>query len=78
MVVAGRTTATGLPGGTVSGTGGMIRWIGKLDMYRKVPTDLLEGTRRGSILSYVAIVVMVSLFLFETGAFFEKTYVNHT
>jgi Endoplasmic Reticulum-Golgi Intermediate Compartment (ERGIC) len=42
-------------------------------MYRKVPTDLLEGTKRGSILSLMASFVMLSLFLLETGAFFRKT-----
>lgn len=52
--------------------GGRIQWVGRLDMYRKIPTDLLEGTKRGSILSYIAIFIMTSLFLFETSAFFEK------
>jgi len=39
-------------------------------MYRRVPTDLLEGTKRGSILSVMAIVTMTVLFLLETKAFF--------
>jgi hypothetical protein len=54
---------------------GNLRWMGRLDMYRKVPTDLLEGTKRGSVLSLMASFVMLSLFLLETGAFFRKTYV---
>jgi Endoplasmic Reticulum-Golgi Intermediate Compartment (ERGIC) len=54
---------------------GNLRWMGRLDMYRKVPTDLLEGTKRGSILSIVATLVMVTLFLLETNAYFRKTYV---
>lgn len=41
-------------------------------MYRKVPTDLMEGTKRGSLLSLVAVGVMVVLFLMETGAYFSK------
>ena len=62
------------PGARVSGFSS-LQWIGRLDLYRKVPTDLLEGTRRGSILSYCAVFIMVSLFLLETKAFFEKKYV---
>lgn len=38
-------------------------------MYRKVPTDLMEGTKRGSYLSLFAIGTMVTLFLLETRAF---------
>ena len=49
-----------------------LRWAGKLDMYRKIPADLMEGTRRGSALSYLAAVVMAVLFLMETKAFFQK------
>ena len=41
-------------------------WANALDMYRKVPVDLLEGTRRGSLLSYVAIFSMALLFFMET------------
>jgi Endoplasmic Reticulum-Golgi Intermediate Compartment (ERGIC) len=61
---------SGPPGGSVAGT--RLQWVGRLDMYRKVPNDLLEGTRRGSIFSYVAVFIMTTLFLLETGAFFEK------
>lgn len=49
-----------------------LRWAGRLDMYRKVPMDLMEGTQRGSILSLTAFFVMVTLFLLETRAFFRK------
>jgi len=42
-------------------------------MYRKVPADLLEGTKRGSVLSYMSVVVMCTLFFLETKAFFSKT-----
>jgi len=53
-----------------------MRFTASLDMYRKVPADLLEGTRRGKILSVVAVFVMFTLFLFETIAFFEKENVS--
>lgn len=44
-------------------------WAAHVDMYRKIPTDLMEGTRRGSLLSYLSLVLMVVLFLWETRAF---------
>lgn len=43
-----------------------------LDMYRKVPVDLMEGTKRGSLLSYLALFTISTLFLLETKAFFTK------
>jgi hypothetical protein len=51
------------------------RWAASLDMYRKVPMDLLEGTKRGSILSYLAVLGMLTLFLLETKAYFDSRYV---
>jgi thiol-disulfide isomerase/thioredoxin len=45
-------------------------------MYRKVPTDLMEGTRRGSVLSLVAVGVMLGLFLMETSAYFRPRIVT--
>ncbi|KAL7473546.1 hypothetical protein ACHAXS_013981 [Conticribra weissflogii] len=42
-------------------------------MYRKVPIDLLEGTRRGSILSTIAVITMATLFFLETKAFFSTS-----
>lgn len=53
-----------------------LRWAGRLDMYRKIPTDLMEGTRRGSLLSYLAALTMTLLFLLETRAYFRKTSVT--
>lgn len=47
------------------------KWAAKLDMYRKVPLDLVEGTRRGSIISWVAIFLMVSLIYKETAEYFS-------
>jgi len=55
----------------------MARWAASLDMYRKVPVDLLEGTKRGSILSYGAILVMVTLFILETRAYFTTNWVSN-
>lgn len=52
-----------------------LRWIGALDMYRKVPVDLMEGTKRGSFLSLFAVFAMLVLFLLETGEFFRKRMV---
>ena len=51
----------------------MAPFIANLDMYRKVPVDLLEGTRRGSILSTIAIFTMTPLFFLETKAYFSST-----
>lgn len=48
-------------------------FIASLDMYRKVPVDLLEGTKRGSVLSTVAVFTMALLFFLETKAFFTST-----
>ena len=46
-------------------------WAAHVDLYRKVPADLMEGTRRGSVLSYCSLVLMGILFLLETKAFFS-------
>lgn len=45
-----------------------------MDMYRKVPADLLEGTKRGSFCSLCAVFFMVVLFFYETVAFFESEH----
>ena len=46
---------------------GRVRQFGsKLDMYRKVPVDLVEGSKQGSIISWLAICVMTYLFYKET------------
>lgn len=47
--------------------------LASLDMYRKVPVDLLEGTRRGSILSSLAVFSMGLLFFLETKAFLSSS-----
>jgi len=43
--------------------------VSGLDMYKKVPIDILEGTKRGSYLSLIALMSMVVLFLYETTEF---------
>jgi len=45
-------------------------------MYRKVPVDLMEGTKRGSYLSLFAVSAMLVLFFLETGEFFRKRVVT--
>lgn len=45
---------------------GRRKWAAKLDMYRKVPGDLLEGSRQGSIISWLAILTILILFYKET------------
>lgn len=54
----------------------MMQYRATLDMYRRIPADLLEGTMRGSVLSICAIVIMVTLFLMETRAFFTTELVS--
>jgi hypothetical protein len=46
-------------------------WAAHIDLYRKVPTDFLEGSKRGSIMSYISLAGMMLLFLLETKAFFS-------
>ena len=47
-------------------------WAAHVDLYRKIPADLMEGTKRGSVLSYISLFVMVVLFLMETKAYFTS------
>lgn len=49
---------------------GYRKWASNLDMYRKVPIDLLEGTKRGSAVSFVALFTMGLLFMMETISYF--------
>ena len=43
--------------------------IKKLDVYRKLPTDLTEPTASGAIISLVATIVMALLFLSEFNTY---------
>ena len=45
---------------------GPRRWAAKLDMYRKVPIDLLEGSKEGSVISWMAIFTILLLCYKET------------
>lgn len=47
-----------------------------LDMYKKVPIDLMEGTKRGSYLSWIALLTMVTLFLYETTEFWTSKLIK--
>ena len=49
-------------------------WAKHVDMYAKIPADLMEGTRSGSVLSYISLCIMLILFLYETSAFFSSRY----
>jgi hypothetical protein len=51
-------------------------WQAHIDMYRKLPVDLMEGSRRGSILSYLSLTLMTVLLLLETRAFLQTTMVT--
>jgi thiol-disulfide isomerase/thioredoxin len=51
-------------------------WQSHIDMYRKIPMDLMEGTRRGSILSYLSLILMIVLFIWETKAYFTTKLVT--
>ena len=47
-----------------------------LDMYRKVPADFLESTKRGSFLSIIALLTTATLIYKETRSFFVTTLVT--
>lgn len=47
-----------------------------LDMYRKVPAELLEGTRRGSVLSIISLLIMTTLVVLETKSYLTPTSVT--
>ena len=49
-------------------------WQSHIDMYRKLPIDLMEGSsRRGSILSYLSLALMAVLLASETRAYFTTS-----
>lgn len=54
----------------------MPRMLAGLDMYRKVPNDLLEGSRQGSIVSWIAIFTIITLFFMETKSFLQQRLVT--
>ena len=50
--------------------------LASLDMYRKVPADLLEGTKRGSLISIASLLTMITLIFLETKSYFETKLVT--
>lgn len=54
------------------------RWGASLDMYRKVPQDLMEGSKRGTMMSSFALFAIAMLFFMETRAFFTSRCVANT
>lgn len=48
---------------------GRMSWIANMDMYRKVPGDLMEQSQQGSIVSMIAVLAMALLFFRETQQF---------
>jgi Endoplasmic Reticulum-Golgi Intermediate Compartment (ERGIC) len=54
------------------GGGRRRQWAAGVDMYRRIPADLTEGTRSGSFFSYCAVMVMLMLFMLETRDYMQK------
>eukprot|EP00536_Pseudo-nitzschia_multiseries_P009542 jgi/Psemu1/288535/fgenesh1_pg.269_\ len=50
--------------------------VSGLDMYKKVPIDIMKGTKRGSRLSWFALFTMATLFLCETKEFWASKLVK--
>jgi len=50
--------------------------LASLDMYRKVPADLLEGTKRGSVISFMSLLTMITLIFLETKSYFQTQLVT--
>ena len=53
------------------------QWASKLDMYRKVPGDLVEGSKQGSVVSWMAIFTIAFLFYKETADYFSSRLVSN-
>jgi len=51
---------------------GRRRMADNVDFYRRVPSDLMEGTGSGSVLSYIAVFTMLMLFMLETRDYLQK------
>lgn len=47
-----------------------------LDMYRKLPEELLEGTQKGRLTSWFTIIVLLVLFVMETHDFLSPRQVS--
>ena len=51
-------------------------WLASLDLYRKVPVDLLEGSQEGKAVSWIALLVLLTLFVLETKQFLTPQHVT--
>lgn len=51
-------------------------WLAGLDMYRKVPVDLLEGSKEGNVVSWIALFAIAALILIETRQFLSYRLVT--
>ena len=54
----------------------MLSRLRDIDFYRKIPRELTETSSYGSILSIVALVFMVVVFLLELSSFLSVTYMT--
>lgn len=50
--------------------------LASLDMYRKIPADLLEGTKRGSVFSLVSLFIIMILMVLETKSYLRTRIVT--
>jgi len=59
---------------TGGGGGGRRRpqVIGTADFYRRLPSEMKESTKIGIIMSFIALFIMIVLFVFETYAFLHR------
>jgi thiol-disulfide isomerase/thioredoxin len=53
------------------------KWLASLDFYAKVPTDLLEGSKQGRMVSLVALAVIGILFFHETRMYLTPKLEKH-
>jgi hypothetical protein len=51
-------------------------WLVSLDMYKKVPQDLLEGSQEGRFTSWFALLALLTLFVKETHDFLSPRHVS--
>lgn len=55
----------------------MLSKVREMDFYRKIPRDLTEASTHGSVLSIMAMIFMVTLFMLELWAFMATEYVSN-
>ena len=51
-------------------------WLAGLDWYRKVPVDLLEGSKEGNVFSLLVLLVIAILIFQETRQFLSTKLVT--